>query len=57
MKVLGLEELFREFKDVLTWMCKDLKGMPLELTHHKIELDTTIPLTNQAKYMLNPTLQ
>jgi len=52
--VLKLEEFFQEFKDIFAWTCKDLKAIPLELTHHKIELDTTIPLTYQAKYMLNP---
>jgi hypothetical protein len=33
---------------------KDLKGIPLELAQHKIELDTTIPLAHQARYKLNP---
>ncbi len=33
---------------------KDLKGIPWELTQHKIELDITIPLAHQAKYRLNP---
>jgi hypothetical protein len=44
----------KEFKDVFTWTYKDLKGIPLELAEHKIELDTTIPLTHQARYRLNP---
>ncbi len=35
-------------------MYKDLKGIPLELAQHRIELDTTIPLAHQAKYRLNP---
>jgi hypothetical protein len=33
---------------------KDLKGIPLELAQHWIELDTTIPLAHHAKYRLNP---
>lgn len=33
---------------------KDLKGIPLKLDQHRIELDTTIPLAYQAKYKLNP---
>jgi hypothetical protein len=32
----------------------DLKGIPLGLTQHKIELDTTIPPTHQTRYQLNP---
>ncbi len=31
-----------------------MKGIPLELAQHKIELDTTIPPTHQARYRLNP---
>jgi hypothetical protein len=44
-----LEELVKEYKDVL-----DLKGIPLELAQHKIELDTTVPSTHHVKYRLNP---
>ncbi len=53
-KVLEMEQLLKEFKDVFAWTYKDLKGIPLELAQHKIELDTTIPLAHQAKYRLNP---
>ncbi len=45
--------LFKEFKDVFAWTYKDLKGIPLELVQHKIELDTSIPLAHQTKYILN----
>jgi hypothetical protein len=31
-----------------------LKGIPQELVQHKIELNTSIPLTHQARYRLNP---
>jgi hypothetical protein len=31
-----------------------LKGIPLELAQHIIELDITISSTHQAKYRLNP---
>jgi hypothetical protein len=31
-----------------------LKGIPLELAQHKIELDIITPPTHQAKYKLNP---
>jgi hypothetical protein len=30
-KVLEVEQLLKEFKDVFTWTYKDLKGIPLEL--------------------------
>ncbi len=52
--MLALEQLLREFKDVFAWTYKDLKGIPLKLTQHKIELDITIPLAYQARYRLNP---
>jgi len=52
--VLELEQLLKEFKDVFTWTDKDLKGIPPELAQHKIELDTTISPTHQARYKLNP---
>ncbi len=44
----------KEFKDVFAWTYKDLKGIPLELAQHKIELDTIIPPEHQAIYKLNP---
>jgi hypothetical protein len=53
-KVLETKQLLKEFKDVFTWTYKDLKGIPLEVAQHKIELDTIIPLTHQATYRLNP---
>ncbi len=46
--------LLKEFKDVFAWTYKDLKDIPLELAQHRIELDTSIPLTHQARYKLNP---
>jgi hypothetical protein len=45
--------LLKEFKDVFTWIFKDMKDIPLKLAQHKIELDTSIPLTHQARYKLN----
>ncbi len=44
----------KEFKDVFAWTYKDLKGILLELAHHKIEQNIIIPLAHQAKYKLNP---
>jgi len=52
-KVLEME-LLKEFKNVFAWTYKDLKGIPPKSKHHKVEFDTTIPLTHQAKYKLNP---
>jgi hypothetical protein len=31
-----------------------LKGIPLDVLQHQIELDTSIPLAHQARYQLNP---
>ncbi len=41
------------FKNVFFWIYKDLKGIPLELVQHKIELNTSIPLAHQTRYILN----
>ncbi len=49
-----MEQLLKEFKDVFAWTYKYLKGIPLKLPQHKIELDTLIPSTSRAKYKLNP---
>ncbi len=45
-----LTKLLKEFKDIFTWTYKDLKGIPLEIVQHQIELDTSIPLVHQARY-------
>jgi hypothetical protein len=45
-KVFGSGILLKEFKDVFAWTYKDLKGIPLERTQHKIELVITIPLAH-----------
>ncbi len=46
--------MLKEFKDFFAQTYKDLKGIPLELTQHRIELDTTILLAHQARHILNP---
>jgi hypothetical protein len=38
---------------VFTSTYKDLKGIPLALAQHIIELDTSIPPTHQGRYILN----
>jgi hypothetical protein len=38
-----MEQLLKDFKDVLAWTYKDLKGIPPKLAQHRIELDTIIP--------------
>jgi hypothetical protein len=45
-KVLEVEQLLKEFKDVFSWTYKHLKGIPPKLAQHKIESDTTIPGTS-----------
>jgi len=38
--------LLKELKDVFTRTYKGVKGIPLELVQHKIELNTSIPPTH-----------
>jgi hypothetical protein len=45
-----LIKLLKEFKDIFAWTYKDLKGIPLEVAQHWIELNTSIPLAHQARY-------
>ncbi len=49
-----LIELLKEFKDVFAWTYKDLKGIPLKIVQHRIELDTIVPHVHQTRYWLNP---
>jgi hypothetical protein len=46
--MLEMEQLLKEFKDVFAWMYKDLKGIPLELAQHRIELNIIISLGHKA---------
>ncbi len=46
-KVLEVEQLLKEFKDVFPRTYKDMKGILLELTQHIIELDITILLAHR----------
>ncbi len=39
---------------MFVWIYKDLKGIPPKLAQHKIKLSTSIPLTHQTRYRLNP---
>ncbi len=39
---------------MFAWAYKNLKGIPLKLVQHRIELDISIPLTHHAKYKMNP---
>jgi hypothetical protein len=54
MVIEQLMELLKEFKYLFAWTFKDLKGIPLEIVQHRIELDTILPPTHQARYLLNP---
>jgi hypothetical protein len=49
-----VEFLLKEYKDVFTWSCKDLKGIPPHIAQHWIELDTMIPPSHQNQYRMNP---
>jgi len=39
---------------MFAWTYKDLKNIPPKLVQHRVELDTSIPPTYQARYRLNP---
>jgi hypothetical protein len=41
------------FKDIFAWTYKNLKGIPLDITQHQIELNTSIPPIHQTRYWLN----
>ncbi len=51
---INIEILFKEYKDIFAWNYINLKGIPPWIVQHRIELDTTIPPTHQAKYQMNP---
>ncbi len=48
-----LIELLKELKYIFVWTYKDLKGIPLKIAQHQIELDTLIPPIHQTRYWLN----
>jgi hypothetical protein len=48
-KVLEVEHLLKEFKDVFAWTYKDMKGIPPKLTQNKIELDTIVSSTHISR--------
>jgi hypothetical protein len=47
-------ELLKEFKDTFTWIYNYLKGITPKIAQHQIELNTSIPHAQQARYWLNP---
>jgi hypothetical protein len=49
----SMKKLLLEFRDMFTWTYKNLKGIPPKLAQHRIELDTSIPLTHHVKYKMN----
>jgi len=48
------KQFFKEYKDIFGWTYTNLKGIQPHIAQHKIELDTTIPLTHQTRYWMNP---
>jgi dTDP-4-amino-4,6-dideoxygalactose transaminase len=45
-KMMEVEQMLKEFKNIFAWTYKDLKGIPPELAQHRIELDTIILLAH-----------
>lgn len=52
--VVEVQAPFKEFKDVFAWSYKDLKGIPLEIGVHHIDLIEGAKLVKQRPYMMNP---
>ncbi len=46
-------KLLKEFKIVFAYTYKDLKVIPPKIVLHRIELDTIVPPTHQARCQLN----
>jgi hypothetical protein len=44
------KEILKEYKDIFACTYIDLKGIRPHIAQHKIELDTTMPLTHQTRY-------
>jgi len=47
------KKMLKEYKDVVVWTYKDLRGIPPHLTQHQIEFDTNIHASHQAQYRMN----
>jgi len=47
------KQLLKVYKDILTWMYKVLRAIPLHLTQHQIKLNINIPTSHQARYWMN----
>jgi hypothetical protein len=47
------KKLLKEYKYVVAWTYKALRGIPPHLTQHQIELDTNIPASHQTRYRMN----
>ena len=46
--------LFREYRDVFAFSYEDLRGIQEHIATHRIELDTAISPSHQARYRMNP---
>jgi hypothetical protein len=54
LSIIGaIKKLLKEYKYVVAWTYKDLRGIPPHLMQHQIELDTNIPTSHQAQYWMN----
>lgn len=47
-------KILRCYKDVLTWMCEDMKGQPPYICEHKIERIPNIKPIMQDRYQMYP---
>jgi predicted transcriptional regulator len=51
-----MEHLLKEFKDVFAWTYKNLKGIPLELAQHIIELDNYYTIDTSCQVQIKSEL-
>ena len=49
-----VKDLLTKFKDVFAFTYKDMKGIPLHVCKHKIELQPEAKLIRQNRYRMNP---
>jgi hypothetical protein len=56
-EIVEYSKLFWEFREVLAWSYLDLKGIPLEITEHKILLVPDAKPIRQKERQMNPQMQ
>ena len=50
-----LIEFLKNYKDVFAWTYGDMKGIPLHICEHKVEIEPNAKPVKQSRYRMNPT--